>query len=296
MRVLITGASGFIGSALCKTLLQRGDEVVALVHSRKPTLAGVRAINSLDELSDPVDAVVNLAGAPIADARWSEQRKALLLQSRLDTTGQLVAWIEKQEQPPAVLVSGSAIGFYGACTEDHPISENTEVQLSDFSHQLCAQWEAQALKAESSGVRVCLLRTGVVLGKGGALAKMRLPFLLGGGGPIASGQQWMPWIHIDDEVGAILHLLDRTELSGAFNLTAPNPVSNREFVKAYAASLKRPAIFPMPAFVVSLMLGSEAGRLLTEGLRVVPDRLLQSGYTFSYTQLEPALRQLESVY
>ena len=296
MRVLVTGASGFIGTALCRALLKRGDQVVAWVHKSEPEVTGLERIDQLDQLEGLIDAVVNLAGAPIADARWSDSRKALLLSSRLDTTNALINWMSQQKEPPKTLISGSAIGFYGACTNDEKITEASAPLCQDFSADLCQQWEAEALRAEGLGVRVCLLRTGVVLGKGGALAKMRLPFLMGGGGPIASGKQWMPWIHLQDEVDAILHLLDRDDLSGPFNLTAPDPSRNRDFVKAYAESLKRPAFMPMPGFAVDLMLGSEASALLTEGLRVVPQRLEESGFQFTYPILENALLAVAKSY
>jgi len=296
VRVLVTGASGFIGTALCRALLKRGDQVVAWVHKSEPEVTGLERIDQLDQLEGLIDAVVNLAGAPIADARWSDSRKALLLSSRLDTTNALINWMSQQKEPPKTLISGSAIGFYGACTNDEKITEASAPLCQDFSADLCQQWEAEALRAEGLGVRVCLLRTGVVLGKGGALAKMRLPFLMGGGGPIASGKQWMPWIHLQDEVDAILHLLDRDDLSGPFNLTAPDPSRNRDFVKAYAESLKRPAFIPMPGFAVDLMLGSEASALLTEGLRVVPQRLEESGFQFTYPILENALLAVAKSY
>ncbi len=296
MRVLVTGASGFIGTALCRALLKRGDQVVAWVHKSEPEVTGLERIDQLDQLEGLIDAVVNLAGAPIADARWSDSRKALLLSSRLDTTNALINWMSQQKEPPKTLISGSAIGFYGACTSDEKITEASAPLCQDFSADLCQQWEAEAMRAEGLGVRVCLLRTGVVLGKGGALAKMRLPFLMGGGGPIASGKQWMPWIHLQDEVDAILHLLDRDDLSGPFNLTAPDPSRNRDFVKAYAESLKRPAFMPMPGFAVDLMLGSEASALLTEGLRVVPQRLEESGFQFTYPILENALLAVAKSY
>lgn len=296
MRVLVTGASGFIGTALCRALLKRGDQVVAWVHKSEPEVTGLERIDQLDQLEGAIDAVVNLAGAPIADARWSDSRKALLLSSRLDTTNALISWMSQQKEPPKTLISGSAIGFYGACTSDEKITEASAPLCQDFSADLCQQWEAEALRAEGLGVRVCLLRTGVVLGNGGALAKMRLPFLMGGGGPIASGKQWMPWIHLQDEVDAILHLLDRDDLSGPFNLTAPDPSRNRDFVKAYAESLKRPAFMPMPGFAVDLMLGSEASALLTEGLRVVPQRLEESGFQFTYPILENALLAVAKSY
>lgn len=296
MRVLVTGASGFIGTALCKALLKRSDQVVAWVHSSEPRVPGIERVDLLEQIEGPIDAVVNLAGAPIADARWTESRKQLLLSSRLETTASLVNWIAQQSEKPSAFISGSAIGFYGACTDDSPVTEQDVPKCQDFSAQLCQQWEAEALKAQALDVRVCLLRTGIVLGKGGALAKMRLPFLMGGGGPIASGRQWMPWIHLQDEVDAILHLLDRADLSGPFNLTAPDPARNRDFVKAYAESLKRPAFLPMPGFAVDLMLGSEASGLLTEGLKVLPKRLEESGFQFTYPILENALLAVAKSY
>jgi len=296
VRVLVTGASGFIGTALCGALLKRGDQVVAWVHKNEPEVIGLERIDQLGQLEGAIDAVVNLAGAPIADARWSDSRKALLLSSRLDTTNALINWMSEQTEPPKTLISGSAIGFYGACTSDQKMTETSAPLCQDFSADLCQQWEFEALRAENFGVRVCLVRTGIVLGKGGALAKMRLPFLMGGGGPIASGKQWMPWIHLQDEVDAILHLLDREDLSGPFNLTAPDPSRNRDFVKAYAESLKRPAFMPMPGFAVDLMLGSEASALLTEGLRVVPQRLEESGFQFTYPILENALLAVAKSY
>lgn len=300
VRVLVTGATGFIGSALCKALIARGDEVVAWVHRTPSKINAVQSVTELSQIESQIegqiDAVVNLAGAPIADSRWSEQRKALLLSSRLEPTRAVVEWISEQASPPKTLISGSAIGFYGAATSDRAIDESCEPVRSDFSASLCQQWEAEALKAQALGTRVCLIRTGIVLGKGGALAKMRLPFLMGGGGPIASGRQWMPWIHIDDEVDAIIHLLDREDLSGAFNLTAPDPARNRDFVRAYAQSLNRFALMPMPALAVNLMLGSEASVLLTEGLKVMPTKLEESGFHHTYPLLENALKAVANSY
>lgn len=296
MRVLITGGSGFIGQALTEALVKRGDQVVVLKHQRSPVNSAAEAVTQLGQINGHVDAIVNLAGAPIADARWSDARKKLLIDSRIDTTRSLVEWIAQLPQKPSTLISGSAIGYYGTATADNPVSEASEPLERDFSQRLCEQWEQTALTAQEQGVRVCLVRTGIVLGKGGALAKMRIPFLLGGGGPIASGKQWMSWIHIDDEVGAILHLLDHQSLSGPFNLTAPKAATNRQFVKAYASSLKRPALFPMPSFVVKLMLGTEASGLLTEGLAVLPERLLESGYSFKYASLPDAFTAVAASY
>lgn len=291
MRVLITGGTGFIGGHLVKALLTRGDEVVVL--SRRPSSAELDArvavYSELGQIRGAVDAVVNLAGAPIADKRWTDKRKALLRESRLQTTAQLVEWLSRLESKPEVLVSGSAIGYYGS-QGDRELDEEAEVR-TDFAHQLCADWEATALRARESGVRVCLIRTGVVLGHGGALSKMLPPFRLGLGGPIGSGRQWMSWVHIDDEVAAILHLIDHKTLEGPFNLTSPRPATNEEFSKTLASVLGRPCVFRVPAPVMKLMMG-EASDLVVKGQRVVPVKLLRSGYSFRYTDLKPALTQV----
>lgn len=291
MRVLITGGTGFIGRRLVAALLAREDGVAVL--SRRPESAELDArvdlYSELGQIQGPVDAVVNLAGAPIADKRWSEKRKKLLRESRLKTTEQLVNWIAGLETRPEVLVSGSAIGYYGS-QGDLELDEDAEPKI-DFAHQLCADWETEALRAREQGVRVCLIRTGVVLGKGGALNKMLPPFRMGLGGPISSGRQWMSWIHIDDEVAAILHLIDHQTLEGPFNLTAPQPETNEQFSKTLASVLGRPCIFRVPAPVIWLMMG-EAADLVVKGQRVVPAKLMRSGYSFRYTDLQPALTQV----
>ncbi|MBR9885455.1 MAG: TIGR01777 family protein [Oceanospirillales bacterium] len=292
MRVLITGGTGFIGRQLVKALLTRGDSVGVL--SRRPESAQldsrVQLYSELPQVQGHVDAVVNLAGAPIADRRWSEKRKALLMESRITLTEQLVEWMRGAVQPPAVLISGSAIGYYGS-QGDRELDEKAATK-GGFAHDLCALWEAQAMKAAEFGVRVCCIRTGVVLGPGGgALAKMLPAFRLGLGGAMGTGRQWMAWIHRDDEVAAILHLLDHNTLSGAFNLTAPSPVTNEEFSKTLASVLNRPAFFRVPAVVLELMMG-EASELVLKGQRVVPTRLLESGFRFRYTSLKEALTQV----
>jgi uncharacterized protein (TIGR01777 family) len=290
MRVLITGGTGFIGRHLVKALRARGDEVVVL--SRRPQSAGfepeVEVYAALEQIPGRVDAVVNLAGALIAK-RWTERYKQVLRDSRIRLTAELVAWMSRLDERPAVLISGSAIGYYGS-QGDKELDENADTR-GGFAHELCADWEREAEKAASLGVRVCRIRTGVVLGQGGALAKMLPPFRLGLGGPIGSGRQWMSWIHIDDEVGAILHLLDQDTLSGAFNLTAPHPETNASFSKTLASVLHRPAIFRVPAPMMKLMLG-EASELVVKGQRVVPVRLLESGYRFRYGALDKALTQV----
>ena len=287
MRVLITGGTGFIGQALVKALKDRGDEVVIL--SRTPA-ANPDVVTALEQVQLPVDAVVNLAGAGIVDKRWTAERKQLLRNSRIETTAKLLQWMAQQSQRPSVLVSGSAIGYYGS-QQSQSLDEEAQ-PVDGFTHQLCADWEAEASKATELGVRVCLIRTGVVLGAGGgALQKMLPPFRFGLGGPIASGQQWMSWIHLEDEVRAILWLLDNPTLQGAFNLTAPEPVTNAEFSATLGKVLRRPAFFPLPGLVLKLMLG-EASELLLQGQRVVPAQLQASGFEFRYPALQPALKQL----
>ncbi|MCD8514387.1 MAG: TIGR01777 family oxidoreductase [Nitrincola sp.] len=287
MRILISGGSGFIGQALAKALQQRGDQVV--IWSRKPQ-SELGWVSKLEEIKEPIDVVVNLAGAGIVDKRWTPERKQLLRDSRILTTKKLVDWIASQDQKPSTFISGSAIGYYGSQAEGALSEQATPVK--GFTHQLCADWEAEAMKAEALGIRVCLIRTGVVLGANqGALKKMLLPFKLGLGGPIASGKQWMSWIHIEDEVSAICWLIDQPSLNGPFNLTAPEPVRNKLFSKTLARALNRPAFFTLPAVTMKLMLG-EASELLLEGQCVMPNRLIDSGFHFKYPRLETALASL----
>ncbi|MGH1463385.1 MAG: TIGR01777 family oxidoreductase [Neptuniibacter sp.] len=295
MKILVTGGTGFIGQHLITNRLRGGDEIYCYTRdiSKVKSIFGesVTPITDLYTIGKiKIDAVVNLAGEPIADKRWSEGRKKLLRDSRINLTSALVEWIETLEDKPEVLISGSAIGYYGSVAGDHKLYESADV-TPGFTHSLCQDWENQALKAETLGVRVCLIRTGIVLGHGGALDKMYLPFKMGLGGPIGKGNQWMSWVHIDDEVDVIEMLLTHTQLSGVFNLTAPNAVTNREFSKTLGKVLKRPAILQMPAYAIKLMLG-EGAELLLEGQRVYPEKLLEIGYKFKFTELEDAMRDI----
>jgi len=291
MNILVTGGTGFIGRALIKRLLAEHQVYCLSRRAERVRRCFADTVTPVEEYSQlsgvTIDAVINLAGAGIADRRWTESRKASLRDSRIEGTRLLVAWMSRQTHPPRVLLNGSAIGFYGDHPEDAELAEDGPV-TAGFTHQLCADWEAEALKAESLGVRVCLLRTGVVLGKGGALAKMLPPFRLGLGGPISSGNQWMSWIHLEDQVAAILFLLNHRGAKGAFNLTAPESVSNLAFSQCLGRSLKRPVFFTVPAFVIRLMLG-EGAELLLGGQRVAPVRLLEQGFSFQYPQLSAAL-------
>lgn len=292
MNVLITGGTGLIGRSLCASLLADGHQVSVL--SRRPEKvraicgSAVRGIGALTELdAEMPDAVVNLAGAPIADKRWTPARKAELWSSRIALTEDLVAWMGRAERKPGVLVSGSAVGWYGD-TGDAEVAEGDSAR-SGYTHTLCDAWETAAQRAAAHGIRVCQIRTGLVLAPdGGFLQKMLLPFKLGAGGPIGSGRQYMPWVHLADEVGIIRHVLAKETCRGPFNATAPHPVTNREFAKALGRAVHRPAIIPLPAPALKLGLGEMAG-LLLGGQNAVPRKALESGYTFRFTDLDAAL-------
>lgn len=292
MHVLITGGTGLIGSALCRKLLSDGHEVS--VWSRRPeTVAtrcgpGVKAVGELSQLSGkPVQAVVNLAGEPIADKPWTSKRKAALWASRVTLTEHLVEWLGRQPVKPEVLISGSAVGWYGDAGAA-VVTEATPAK-PEYTHTLCDAWESAAKRAAAHGIRVCQLRTGLVVApKGGFLQRLLPPFKLGLGGPIGSGQQYMPWVHLEDMVGIIVFLLNNSQCKGPFNATAPHPVTNREFAKTLGRVLKRPAIMPVPAFVLKAALG-EMSRLLLTGQRALPEKLREAGYVFRFEDLETAL-------
>jgi uncharacterized protein (TIGR01777 family) len=255
---------------------------------------GVKAINSLEALKpeDTFQIVINLAGAPIFDARWSDARKQIIRDSRINLTQLLVSGLAKMSTKPELLISGSAIGYYG----DHGDTILTEYSgvKEDFSQQLCADWENEAKKAEQFGIRVCLIRTGLVLGdRGGLLQRMLLPFKLCLGGRLGSGQQWMSWIHREDWIAIALKMIVDTNMTGAYNATAPNPVTNSQFTKALADALNRPALLPVPAWLLKKLLG-EMSELVLGSQRVFPERLLAAGFKFKYTTLSSALTQLLS--
>lgn len=296
MKILITGGTGFIGRRLVAHL-KVNHEVVVLSRqgSRAYTLLGhdIKVLDSLDRLDDlnDVDAVINLAGEPIAAGRWSEQRKQLLCDSRWLLTEQLVDLIKLSTTPPKVLINASAIGWYGR-QDDTPLDEQCQTPHDEFTHQLCQQWETLAQEARSRLTRVCIVRIGLVLGTdGGALPKMLPPYRFGLGGPMGAGNQVMSWIHVQDLVRAILFLLEHGECNGIFNGTAPHPVSNREFSQALAHTLRRPHLFFVPAALLRLMMG-EASDLLLTGQHVLPTRLQQAGFHFTYPELPQALTNL----
>jgi uncharacterized protein (TIGR01777 family) len=296
MKVVVAGGSGFLGGALRKALLDDGHAVANLTRRTTPRSAdditwvpnGAAAGAWVDAI-DGVDAVVNLAGEGIADARWTEARKRALLESRLAATRSLVAALARAATPPSVFVSASGIGYYGP-RGDELVTEATPAG-NDFLANVCVQWEREAEQA-ASVTRVAVVRTGMVLHpEGGALGKMLLPFKLGAGGPLGSGEQWTPWIHRDDWVGLMRWMLAEPAARGAFNASAPEPVRNAEFTRALGRALRRPAFMPVPAFALRVLFGEMAEILLT-GQRAVPARATETGFRFRFQKLDDALAHL----
>ena len=296
MRILITGGTGVIGRHLCQALLAQGHLLTVL--SRRPETvavkcgAAVQPMASLDEwrADRTFDAVINLAGEPIVDTLWSAKRKQVLRDSRITLTEKLVQCIAAANQKPSVLLSGSAVGYYGN-GGDNELYESASAG-NDFAASLCRDWERAALAAKATGVRVCLLRTGLVLSKsGGLLGKMLLPFKLGLGARLGSGKQWMSWVHIEDYVAMTLRLLQDGQMSGPFNMTAPNPVTNAEFTRTLARAIHRPALFFVPGIMLRIAMGERAA-LLLEGQRVLPANLTDAGYQFKYPKLRNTLDAL----
>jgi uncharacterized protein (TIGR01777 family) len=291
--VLVTGASGFVGRHLCASLAAQGVQIIALQHRTVAAATpGVRVVQTLDALPDDLqlDAIVNLAGAPILRTPWTASRRRLLLSSRLDTTASVVKLISRLQQRPQVLLSASAVGYYGV-RGDEPLDESATGQAI-FQSELCQRWEQAALPVGELGVRVVLLRFGVVLGTdGGALPPQVLPARLGVAAVLGSGRQGMPWIHIDDAVGIIELALRTPLLRGALNLVAPGHVTQRQFQRVLTQVLQRPLWLRVPAWPVRLLLG-EMTQLLLDGQHVVPKKCLEQGYAFRHPQLRGALEDL----
>ncbi|MGM0449610.1 MAG: TIGR01777 family oxidoreductase [Pseudomonadota bacterium] len=292
--ILITGGTGFIGQLLCHQLQSQGHSLTVLSRrsdSEVQRLCGrVGVIRQLSEIPGlpAINAVINLAGEGIAEKRWTQRRKQQLWDSRITLTEELVRQLQRCDALPAVIVSGSAVGYYGD-QGPRDVTENTEPH-DEFTHRLCSAWE-EAAAGLSRDTRVCFSRTGLVVGRGGGFLQQMLPlFRLGLGGRLGDGRQYMPWIHRHDMVQGLIHLMNTPELSGAFNLTAPAPVTNAEFTQALARVLHRPARLPVPPFALKLALGEMAGLLLT-GQKARPERLLESGFTFRYTEVEGALAE-----
>ncbi|HET8814261.1 MAG TPA: TIGR01777 family oxidoreductase [Solirubrobacterales bacterium] len=300
MRVLVTGASGLIGSALCDALFARGDDVVGLTRdpararSANPRVNWNRWEPTL-ERPDPVslagvEGVVHLVGERI-DQRWSEEAKQRIMESRRQGTHNLVQAIEALGDPPKVMVSQSAVGYYGDRGAEEV--DESDGPGSSFDAEVVQAWENAARELDGNGVRLVIVRSAPVLtAKGGMLKEMLTPFKLGVGGPLAGGDQYLPWIHIEDEVGILLWALDNENVSGVVNASAPDPLTNKEFSKALGRAVNRPAVMPVPGLVLDLKFGREFGQVLRGGQRVIPKRTRELGYEFKHPDLDEALRDL----
>jgi uncharacterized protein (TIGR01777 family) len=296
MRVLISGATGLVGTALGEALLSAGHSVSALVRPGRPASPGsVRwdpAGGEFDAAAaEGAEAVVHLAGESIASGRWNDRRKAELRSSRVAATRNLVAGLGRMQRKPAVLVSASAVGYYGnrgdeELTEDSPPGR-------DFLAGLAVEWEAEAARAEAHGIRVVMARFGIILSpRGGALGRMLLPFRMGVGGRLGSGKQWMSWVSLPEVAAILRYAIENPAVRGPVNAVAPHPVRNAEFTRTLGRVLGRPTILPAPAFALRLALGEMADALLLSSQRVLPQRLAASGYQFRHEELEAALREL----
>ena len=297
MKIFITGATGFIGRSLTKSLLDDGHTVTALsrdaqkaasiLGSKVKIIEGNpgKAGSWTDEVGAS-EAVINLCGAPILKKKWTDKRKQLILDSRIIPTRLIIEAIKKAKNRLSVLISGSAVGYYSDRGEELITEESGPG--SDFGAHLCSSWEAEANKAAEFGVRVVTLRTGIVLGHGGALSQMAPPFKFFVGGPIGNGRQYMSWIHLDDHIGITKLALTDTSITGPVNMTTPEPVVNRDFMKAIGKALRRPSWLPVPGFALKIIFGEGAG-LLLEGQRALPKKAENSGYRFAYTSLDAAL-------
>jgi uncharacterized protein (TIGR01777 family) len=295
MTIVLAGGTGFLGTALQSRLRRDGHTVRLLTRRASPGREDVvewrpdGTVGEWGRMLEGTDAVVNLSGAGIADARWTNARKEILRSSRILSTRSLVSAVRQCARRPAVFVNASGVGYYG----DRGAELVTEATPpgTDFLAQLCVEWEAEAAAA-ADVTRVAVLRNGLVMHpSGGALAKMLLPFRLGLGGPLGSGAQYLPWIHLDDWLSLVVTIITRADASGAFNVTAPNPATNAEFTRALGRAVNRPAIIPVPTFALKTALGELATTLLT-GQRAVPQRAVQMGVTFQFRDIDTALRDL----
>lgn len=306
MKIVVTGATGFVGTKLVERLQALGDRIVVLARDAQ------KANNQFPQASFPnvevvgynpfelgdwakvisgSDAVVNLAGEPLAGVRWTDKRKQEIRDSRVLTTKVLVEAIAQAEVKPQVLISGSAIGYYG--TSPNKTFDEYSDAGNDFLANICKYWEDTAESVKGLGVRLVKLRTGIVLGMGGAIAKMLPIFQVGGGGKLGSGKQWFSWIHLDDLVALIIYAIKNPDVTGAINATAPNPVTNAEFTVSLAKAIKRPAFVPVPAAALILLFG-EAATVLLDGQRVVPHKAQINKFTFQYPDIDSALTQIFS--
>ncbi|WP_066374983.1 MULTISPECIES: TIGR01777 family oxidoreductase [unclassified Anabaena] len=304
MKIAITGATGFVGSELVARLHKDGHQIIVLTRNT----ASARKVFPAEAFSNVeivaytpttsgawqdtiagCDGVVHLAGEPIAEKRWTPQQEQEILNSRKLGTQKIVEAIAKANPKPRVLVNTSAIGYYG--TSETATFDESSTPGNDFLAQVCQAWEAEAEKVKQAGVRLVILRFGIVLGLGGALGKMITPFKLFAGGPIGSGRQWFSWIHLEDVVNLIIQALTNPQMEGVYNATAPNPVRMNDLSQTMGKVMNRPSWLPVPGFALEAMLGDGA-RVVLEGQQVLPKRTLESGFQYQYPNLEPALKEI----
>ncbi len=289
MRVLVTGGTGFIGSALVAALRRRGDEVK--IASRGAAAAGTVSWDEVDAAVEHADAVVHLAGEPVAERRWTAERLERIRSSRVDLTGRLARAVAAASRKPRVLVSASAVGIYGMLLDDRVLDESSPAG-DDVLARVCVAWEAAADPARAAGVRVVHPRIGIVLGRGGgALAKMAAPYRYYVGGPVGSGKQWVSWIHLRDVVRSLLFLVDRETIAGPVNVVGPDPVTMEDLGRAIGRALSRPSAMRVPAFALRALLGSGLAQALLTGQRAIPRKLLDAGFAFDFPRLDQALAE-----
>ena len=288
MKIVIAGGTGFIGEPLVRRLLSRGHDVAVLTRSPAKVRAGRPLAWEQAGDAASADVVINLAGENVGGGRWTAERKKRIMQSRVDATQTLAEALNSRRDPRRVFINASAVGYYGLSGDE--LLDETSPPGAGFLAEVVTRWEEMARRAEGAA-RVVMLRFGVVLGPGGALGKMLLPFRLGAGGPVGSGEQWMSWVDREDVLRMIEWVLDHPDASGVYNVTAPNPVRNRDFARALGRVLHRPSFMPTPAFALRLAFGREmADEILLGGQRVVPSRATAEGFTFAYPGIDGALR------
>jgi len=300
VKIIISGSSGLVGSALVNSLRSDNHQIARLIRSGSPAQTGPSSesirweppTGSIDLAAmEGADAVVHLAGASIAEGRWTPARKEILRRSRVDATHHLVAGLKKLQRKPRVLVSASAVGFYGSRGDE--VLTEPSAPGKDFLAQICRDWESEVLQAEESGIRAVSLRFGIILAtNGGALKRMLPPFRLGLGGRLGDGRQWMSWLTLDEAVSMIRYSIEKDTLNGAVNAVSPNPVTNSHFTSILAAALHRPALFPAPRPILRLALGEMADALLFSSQRVIPQKLQSNGYQFRHPDLSKAFQSL----
>lgn len=296
MKVAITGGTGMVGSRLCEILKKRGDEIIVLTRGESKMKNGIPHLKWLngekpESSLEGIEAFINLAGVSLNEGRWTTERKEAIYKSRMDATDEALRIIQHLKVKPDVLVNASAIGIYPASTTA-VYTEQSKEQSTDFLGTTVTDWETKALEANDFGVRVCMTRFGVVLGRGsGALPLIALPYQLFVGGTVGSGEQWLSWVHVDDVCGAIIHAMETPELEGPVNVTSPNAKRMKQFGKTVGRTLNRPHWLPVPCTALKLALG-EKSQLVLEGQYVVPEKLLASGYRFQFASLEDAIIDL----